>query len=225
MILKVDSFTVVVFDLDDTLYDEIDFLRSGFQFIVQKYCKLNAQQAYSNLVKWYSAKLDAFSLLIEHYKLDNYGVTKGVLLADYRFHQPVIQLRDKASDFITELKNFGVKLALITDGRSLTQRNKLNALGLNSVFDEIIISEEINSEKPSVLNYKLVMDKLPANNYYYIGDNLAKDFISPNNLGWTTICYKDQGHNIHTQSGLSDVQYLPKYYIHGFSDFKIEFVS
>lgn len=225
MILKVDSFSVVVFDLDDTLYDEIDFLKSGFQFIAGKYCKNNAQQAYSDLIEWYSARLDAFDKLIERYKLFNQGVTKEDLLSDYRFHQPVIKLRDKASEFIFELKNLGVKLALITDGRSITQRNKINALGLSRIFDEIIISEEVKSEKPSELNFKLVMSSLPAKRYYYIGDNLAKDFIAPNDLGWTTICYKDQGCNIHSQAKDGDDKYLPEYYIHGFSDFKIEFVE
>ena len=38
--------------------------------------------------------------------------------------------------------------ALITDGRSLTQRLKIQALGLTDLFDDILISEAMQSEKP-----------------------------------------------------------------------------
>ena len=54
------------------------------------------------------------------------------------------------------------------------------------------------------------MNACPKKCYTYIGDNIIKDFISPNALGWRTICLKDDGRNIHQQDfGLAE-EYLPK---------------
>lgn len=40
---------------------------------------------------------------------------------------------------------------------------------------------------------------LKCHDFTYVGDNVKKDFIAPNVLGWTTICLKDDGRNIHKQ--------------------------
>ena len=109
-------------------------------------------------------------------------------------------------------------MGLLTDGRSVQQRNKINALKLNAWFSEIIISEEFGSEKPNMNNYKYFEKIFGDGTYYYIADNINKDFISPNNLGWTTICLKDNGLNIHKQDvSLIDKKYLAKYTIHKLS--------
>ena len=90
---------------------------------------------------------------------------------------------------------------MITDGRSVQQRNKIKALGLSEYFDDVIISEEFGSEKPNINNYKYFVDKYGYSyKYVYIGDNINKDFIAPNLLGWSTICLLDNGKNIHKQS-------------------------
>ena len=34
-----------------------------------------------------------------------------------------------------------------------------------------------------------------------MGDNLKKDFLTPNRLGWQTVCLRDDGRNIHKQDG------------------------
>jgi len=105
----------------------------------------------------------------------------------------------------------------LTDGRSVQQRNKIEALNLNQWFTEIVISEEFGSEKPNINNYTHFENTFGHGNYYYIADNLSKDFISPNKLNWTTICLKDSGQNIHKQNAeiLDDI-YLPKHTISSF---------
>ena len=45
--------------------------------------------------------------------------------------------------------------------------------------------------------------------FYYVGDNTKKDFVTPNKLGWKTICLKDQGKNIHKQNLRLGNKYLP----------------
>ena len=56
------------------------------------------------------------------------------------------------------------------------------------------------------------MDRFPQGEFVYIGDNLKKDFVTANRLGWTTICLRDQGDNIHAQDWSStDSDHTPAY--------------
>ena len=84
-------------------------------------------------------------------------------------------------------------LGLLTDGRSISQRNKLSAMGITSLFDEILISEEFGSEKPCEDNYLFFQNKYSTNDCVYFGDNFGKDFVTPNRLGWKTIGLLDDG--------------------------------
>jgi putative hydrolase of the HAD superfamily len=109
-------------------------------------------------------------------------------------------------------------MSLITDGKSITQRNKLRALGIESFFKNIVISEEVNSEKPSENNFRMVMYNKIAENYIYIADNPKKDFITPNKLGWTSICLLDRGQNVHKQNFNISSEYLPLFSISSFEE-------
>ena len=107
-------------------------------------------------------------------------------------------------------------LGMITDGRSITQRNKFQALGLEQFIENenLVISEEFGSEKPSERNFMFFQDKYADAEFVYIGDNLRKDFITPNKLGWKTICLLDDGRNIHRQDFSCPEEYLPNVKIH-----------
>ena len=92
------------------------------------------------------------------------------------------------------------KLGIITDGRVKTQTAKIKALGITKLFDTIIISEAIGTEKPNKANFKAIENALVGSSYYYIADNLKKDFIAPNAMGWKTIGLIDNGLNIHNNA-------------------------
>lgn len=186
---------VVVLDLDDTLYKEIDYQISGFNAVcnwintvyglalwaeLEKLLQLNAPDVLGGLCK--AAGLQPS--------------VKETLLWVYRLHQPVIQLSPGVFDFLNEIEA-NCQVAIITDGRSTTQRLKIKALGLSHLTS--YISEDYCSEKPASDRFELVMREMPSLRYVYVGDNLNKDFLAPNRLGWTTICLRDNGMNIHNQ--------------------------
>ena len=225
MILKLNNTSVVVFDLDDTLYNEIDFVKSAFHYIAKKYCSSTLDKSYSELLIWFNNNEDVFDKFIAHHDLSHIGLTKVDLISEYRYHIPNIQLRDDANILIENLKEYDIKLGLITDGRSITQRNKINALGLDEKLDLIIVSEEIGSEKPSLKNYLYFNEKYPKSDFHYIADNPKKDFVTPNKLGWSTICYLDTGTNIHKQSFDIDLNFKPIYSIRNFNEIVIEWTK
>jgi putative hydrolase of the HAD superfamily len=63
----------------------------------------------------------------------------------------------------------------------------------------------------------MVMDN-EKKEYIYIADNVKKDFITPNKLGWTTICLFDKGQNIHKQNFNLENEYLPHFIINSFDE-------
>ena len=208
---------IICFDLDDTLYKEIDYLKSGYwkiaELIARRY-RLSCNDVYDKMYDWYRSGENAFSKVNDYYGLDN---PIGDYLNIYRYHHPNISLNEGVSETLTSLKDQGYMLGLISDGRTITQKNKIEALGLDLFFDDdnIVISEEFGSEKPSLANYQYFMTKYPdAESFTYVGDNPQKDFIAPNKLGWKTICLLDDGNSIHRQIFDSlDLPFHPLYKI------------
>lgn len=196
---------IVCFDLDDTLYKEIDFVESGFRLIAESE---EHPDLLPMMMGWRERGEDVFFNLN---KAIGKETSKSEYLKIYRYHTPKITLSEGVEETLDELKSREVILGLITDGRSETQRNKIIALGLSRWFenDNIIISEEFGSEKTDERNFRYFMKKYPKMNYLYIGDNPKKDFVVPNRLGWNTVILKDDGRNIHKQEAVP-VENLPQ---------------
>lgn len=185
---------VVVFDLDDTLYPEIDFLKSAYREIA---LLANDAGAYSYMMECYAKGQNVFRCFIDKYHI---GMTVDDLLDIYRNHVPHIQLSEDTKQALRILHRIAV-LGIITDGRIVTQTNKIKALGLDEFIpmDNIVISEVFGYEKPLSEPYLFFETRFPGCRYTYIGDNISKDFVAPNHLGWNTICLLDKGYNIHSQ--------------------------
>lgn len=200
----------IVFDLDDTLTYEIDYLKSGFQEIASQICseKEKAAKLYEQMLAVYQEGGNAFAYVCRRYPT----LSREELLEVYRYHFPSITLIEGAQEVLDWCKQHCYKVGLITDGRERTQRNKLKALGIEAFFDKIVISESFGSTKPDVRNYQAFATE-DISDYYYIADNPAKDFIAPNALKWTSICLLDQGKNIHPQDFQVAPAQLPTYRI------------
>lgn len=193
----------VVFDLDDTLVKEIDYLKSAFKAIAAKVDSTN-NSLFNQMLFWYQNKENVFQNIESLY-----GFSVNELKQQYRTHVPDFIQYKGVSELLRKFKEKGFYIGLITDGYSLTQRNKIKALGIEELFDLIVISEEFGSEKPNENNYK-VFHQFATKDYYYIGDNTAKDFLAPNRLGWISVCLLNNGENIHPQDFTKETVYLPQ---------------
>lgn len=189
---------MIVFDLDDTLYQEYDYVRSGFRAVSELVLRLSGFEAYDLMLAMYQAgNPDIFGSLLDDLRLP---INKLRLIKHYREHQPILHLAQAVADMLTTLKRAEHALGIITDGRSTTQRNKIRALGLETWVDEIVISEESGAEKPRPDNFLHFEKRFPDRHFAYVGDNLTKDFLAPNRLGWRTVCILETREmNIHPQ--------------------------
>ena len=214
---------VVVFDLDDTLYKEHDYLLSAYREIADRIESCYGLEGiFDRMCQWWQDGENVFQRLIAYCQPSNIQCSMfnvQCLLDLYRSHVPAIRLDEDTKHLLDRLHPHAV-LGLITDGRSLTQRHKIDALGLSVYMDEqdILISGETGFEKPSDEPFRHFMERYPSLAYYYIGDNPAKDFVAPNRLGWTTVCLLDDGRNIHPQHFALSQQMLPHHRISQLSE-------
>lgn len=194
----------IAFDLDDTLYKEKDFVESGRNAVAEAIAAAKGLDA-STLRRVMAEGADDFDALLGFLAtngISNYTIA-GVLDI-YRSHKPDISLDAEAEATLTELHRRGTDIALITDGRSVTQRNKIETLGLYRFFapDRIHISGETGADKHTPLAYMNVANSAVApRRLVYVGDNPAKDFVNANLAGWTTVMLRDSRRiNIHQQN-------------------------
>jgi putative hydrolase of the HAD superfamily len=208
------SNKTIVFDLDDTLYSERDFEKSGIEYVYNYFeiKNISLDSILNNRKDWIDQIIN----------VANTEISIQMVLDIYRCHPPSIELYKDSKVFLDMLHSNGYEMSLITDGRSITQRNKLKALGIEYYFTDIVISEEVNSEKPAEYNFNLVANNQPPENYIYIADNPKKDFITPNKLGWTTICVLDRGQNVHKQFFNNSIEYNPHFIIKKFDEINLK---
>lgn len=188
--------TVVVLDLDDTLYSEADYLDSGIRHVCDRLQELCGIHPYAAIqAQQEKGKLDWLEFACQYAGLP--GSAKESLLWMYRLHAPTITVSASCKQALTNIRAKALAVAVLTDGRSITQRQKLKALGLTDL--PAFISEDYDSEKPEPLRYQAIERLYPAGHYVYIGDNVKKDFIACNALGWSSIGLRGNARNIHTQ--------------------------
>ena len=200
---------IIVFDLDDTLYKEIDFLQSAYRFISGRIEKLfGVTGLYEKMLLWYEEEKDVFQQVIENYHLPMH---KEKLKQMYREHEPIITLDTETEMVLERLgQHPNCTMGIITDGRVVSQMNKIYSLGLLRFIkrDNILISESHGHQKPDEYAFRKMEQMYNGCDYIYVGDNPSKDFLAPNQLGWKTIMLKDDGRNIHKQETVSK-EYLP----------------
>ena len=172
----------VIFDLDDTLYSEKQYVRSGYKKIAEY---LGKKDACDKLWGYFEAGKPAIDAYLEEI-----GETdkKVECLNIYRNQMPEITLYDGVKEKIQELKNKGIKIGIITDGRPEGQRNKLKALGLDELIDDIIVTDELGGiqfRKPNDISFRIMQNRwrIPFEQIVYVGDNPNKDFQAPKQLG------------------------------------------
>ncbi|MBT3199240.1 MAG: HAD family hydrolase [Phycisphaerales bacterium] len=185
---------MIIFDLDDTLYAERDYVLSGYRAICEHLGNTPASSDEMRQWLWdrfLSGRSDnAFGALSSHFKLDLDTAGIAELVTVYRDHRPAITLRRGMGDLLDKLRG-RCKLGIISDGFLPAQKFKLDALGIGDYFDAVLFTESIGREfwKPSPVGFQTICEELKADPEacVYIGDNPSKDFVAPNALGWRTI--------------------------------------
>lgn len=114
-----------------------------------------------------------------------------------KLHEELIRLFPDSISTLRKLQDRGVRMALITNGTSRLQREKITRFALSEFFEFCLIEEEIGFGKPDVRAYEMALGKigLKANEVWMVGDNLVWDIEAPQKVGISAIWidYKKKG--------------------------------
>ncbi len=162
----------VVFDLDDTLIPEIEYVKSGFRAIAKEF----GSELYDKLWKLFC---EDKKNVYQRAGFSNDMCNRCIDI--YRSHFPDIKLSKGTEETLIALKKKNYKLGIITDGRPEGQRNKIKALGLDKIMDFTIVTDELGGEtfrKPNSKAFELMREALGVefDEMMYVGDNPKKDF-------------------------------------------------
>ncbi len=190
------KIAAVVFDLDDTLYLERDYVRSGYHAVAEALRrKLNRSEPFDSWL-WQrflaGNSAGAFNALNDAFTLGLSDDDISQLVNVYREHRPAITPLPHAAGMLSTL-HCDFKLGLLSDGYLPGQRLKLDAIKIGRFFDAVVFTEQLGREcwKPSPAGFEKIRELLavPHERCAYVGDNSSKDFVSPNRLGWLSIKY------------------------------------
>ena len=209
----------IIFDLDDTLYLEKDYVMSGYNAVatyLSEFAGLDRLTLFDALKdSYHRGNHDRnFEELLVHFGLS----TPVEYLVDiYRRHQPTLTLPPDSLRALT-LSSGRYRLGMITDGRPQTQRRKIEALGIRHYFERVVVNDLTRGRskyEPDSFHEMLAYFAVPACEAAYVGDNPGKDFIWPLRLGMTTICvqrpgslYRDVPYPACTNSAITEVPSL-----------------
>jgi putative hydrolase of the HAD superfamily len=185
---------IIVFDLDDTLYPESQFLESGLRAVAEytsTKSEINSQEILMtsmSLLETFGREL-VFDNMLKHYGMYSKNLVRK-LISVYRSHTPSIRMGEKEIEIVRKLSSI-YNLYLVTDGNKNVQASKIAALGIESLFRKIFITHRygITSSKPSLKCFEKIREIENAlwNEIVYVGDDPNKDFVNLNKVGAITI--------------------------------------
>jgi len=196
----------VVFDMDDTLYPEMQFVQGGLavaaeaageRFGVAPHELLSSMRtALERDLAEYGRARTVFDSALSSCKIDYDPATIAWLVSVYRTHEPKLTPYPDVRPALAHLAPLAT-LALITDGPASVQRAKYHALHLAGFFADAIFTQEHGPKagKPSPAAFRIVekLTGLPGPALVYVGDNPAKDFVGARRLGWKTVRIRRPG--------------------------------
>lgn len=184
----------IIFDLDDTLYPEREFVLSGFRSVsrwVEQNIEISFADAYGQLFQFFEE--DSHGHAFDRF-LEDHGIWSASILQEmvgiYRGHRPEISSFPEVPDMLAWLgKRF--RIGLLSDGYLDVQQRKLDALGLEHCFDAVVFSDKWGKDawKPNTYPFNVMLEifGVRAAQAVYVADNPVKDFLGARRAGMSSI--------------------------------------
>lgn len=191
---------VTVFDLDDTLYLERDYVASGF---AAAGAWLAAERGIHGLggAAWSCFESghrgNIFDIALGHLGMTPDPALIACLVGVYRGHVPDIALAPDAAAWLSAPPP-NRALALLTDGPVASQSAKIAALGLaDHGLSPLVMTGTLGEGcgKPHPRGFCVIESAygLSPDCFTYVADNAAKDFVTPRRRGWRTVQIRREG--------------------------------
>ena len=195
--IKNDDDRVVFFDVDGTLLDTSDFAetarKAAIGLMVDNGLPLDKDEAYGVLKTIirekgsnYGKHFNVLTQVLGHE--DPMLVALG-MITYHNVKMALLRPFPETIGTLIYLKSQGYRLAVISNGLTIKQWEKLVRLNIHSFFDEVITSEEVGKKKPNRLIYDVALRKMKGNpeRSMMIGNKFKEDALGAVNAGMSAI--------------------------------------
>jgi len=209
MSLLSNRIKAIIFDLDDTLYDCSGTLvlksKKLAAKIISKAIKCTETEALKlqrELEERLGPKADIFREITNQYNLPREFCRKISNTVNALDVGDAVLFPD-TMDTINELKRIGYKLFLVTFGNREMQKKKIKALGLESAFDEIIITDNSLGKEKCFREISTKYDLEPEQ-FLCVGDKIKDEIEVGKRLGMSTALMQHGRHYNFHKSTIND---------------------
>jgi putative hydrolase of the HAD superfamily len=170
-------FRAIIFDLDDTVYAETDYVVSGYRSV----CSILAERGFSvkaddMLGLFWTSRDHVFDRAALQFGFPHEWVPE--LIERYRAHTPILALENKIQRVLVLLRQ-SYKLGIVTDGWKNVQQKKIDALKIDEYCDAVILADEFGRGywKPNPAIFRICCERLGVSmgETLVVGDNPERD--------------------------------------------------
>lgn len=205
--------SAIIFDVDDTLYDQVDAFKRAYDKVFKKRFELPMEDLYKASRK-YSDEVFEVTQRGEMSMDDMYvyRLSKAFLEFDiwisreealrmqeeYANNQKNLHLEENMKHILEYCVKHRIKIGVITNGPSKHQWNKIYALDLELYIQKkwIFVSGDIGVAKPNreIFDYAKEKMELLGETIYFVGDSFENDIIGAKKAGWKAIWLNRRGY-------------------------------
>jgi FMN phosphatase YigB (HAD superfamily) len=198
--MKDELPSAVGFDLDNTLYEykpcNVNAINAVRDFITMELnisdevffkkfnlARSNHKSRVGNIASSHS-RLLYFVELLKLFDINDYNLATKLDKIFWDTYFEFMHLDKDALNLLQSIKKCNIKTYILTDLTIDIQHKKLAFLGVEKLFDLVLTSEEVGSEKPSTRGFIMASKALnfSLNKSWYIGDSFSKDIISSSSI-------------------------------------------
>lgn len=198
----------VLFDLDQTLLDRTSSLEKFLEWQINTLTLVPLSQQQNFIQRFIT--LDAngtvwkdkvYAQLIQEFQISK--ITVQALLTSYiqDFNKFCVAFQSVDS-VLDRLVKADFSLGLISNGRSPFQERNFQALGVDTLFSSIIVSEAVGLRKPDPKIFQLACHQLELmpEQCIFVGDNEVVDILGAKSVGMHAILFDPEQKVISTQA-------------------------
>jgi len=182
-VVKLLDYRLFIFDLDNTIYDENNYLRKAYNYIAEmifkKNSSLSVRQMSSFLISEFenNGRFNLYQKLLDKYDIGNFPLKEFLYcLRNVPIDCNSIPIDKKVQELITILINHKKMVSVLTNGNPDQQKNKINSIDFphkNEIKIYYASSKGSEFEKPSPyfidkIKYDSCVEK---NEILFIGDS------------------------------------------------------
>jgi putative hydrolase of the HAD superfamily len=192
----------VLFDLDGTLYDRDRVAQALFVEQYETFASalrgLVRERFLSDVHEMdehgHGEKDAGYRRLVQAWGLEP-GLAERLIEHFWSVYDKHMELSQDTSDTLRELRRRGLKLGIVTNGPSRTQRRKIATLGLADSFDAILVSGEEGVHKPDAELFRRALARcgVAPHEALFVGDHPVADVAGAHEAGlkavWKAVPY------------------------------------